>query len=194
MSDEITALRDFGIAVLKRRYGAVEPLSGQGVQRGTRVKFTDEGKPIVCGLKVTGGPRGRISFPYADGTWGALSQVDRVLYVRLSPEHPGQLEAQFHKQQTLLDAFNKNCHAAEAKKFTNLPAWLSADHEDAERFIGSGFGRFALWKELSGTAMPAKTPSTPTTHSFAAAVERAKQNLAAELGLSASAIDITIRA
>jgi hypothetical protein len=193
---EKATMRDFGRAVLERRYGELEPLrGGQGVPHGTRLRYVEDGKAVKCVIKVVEHPAGRISFPYADGTWGALSEVDRVLYVRKLPGgQPGQFEAQMHRQKVLLEAFNKNRKAAEAEGFTNLPAWLSADPGSAKRNTGSGFGRFAVWTEVSGASAPESRPVVAAApSSFAAVIEKARNNLAADLGISAARIDINIR-
>jgi hypothetical protein len=193
MVREKVAMRDFGRAALERRYGELEPVRGQGVPRGTRFRYVENGKTVICAIKIAENPAGKISFPYADGTWGALSEVDRVLYVRKPPGTPGQFEAQMHQQKVLLDAFNKNRKVAEAEGFTNLPAWLSADPAKPKRNTGSGFGRFAVWTEMSGTPPESRLVSTMAPSPFASAIEKAKNGLAAELGINAGKIDITIR-
>ena len=142
MSQEVTELREFALAVLKRRYGSVNLMKGQGVQAGTRVEFEDGGARMSCAVKAATGASARIHFPYHAGEWGTLSQVDRVLCVRNLPGANGEFEARMYRRETLVDAFNENRRAAEAGGFTNLPAWLSADKENEPRFAGSGFARF----------------------------------------------------
>jgi hypothetical protein len=96
---------------------------------------------------------------------------------------------------------DKNRKGGEAEGFTNLPAWLSPDLETEKRAAGSGFGRFAVWTEVSGAtpksepiaAPESETVATIAPSSFASAIERARNGLAAELGISAAVIDIVFR-
>jgi hypothetical protein len=194
MTTDIQAMREFGRAALERHYGELTSMSGQGVPRGTRFRYVENGKTVTCVIKISAHPAGKISFPYTDGTWGVLSEVDRVLYVRRSPEQPGQFEAQLHRQKVLLDAFNQNRKVAEAGGFTNMQAWLSAEPAKAKRNIGSGFGRFAIWTEVSGSLAPKVLRIIDIGPSFfSTAIEKAKNDLATELGINAGRIEITIR-
>lgn len=194
MVSEKIAMRDFGRAVLERRCGELEEVRGQGIPRGTRFRYAEKGKTVVCVIKIAENPAGKISFPYGDGTWGALSEVDRVLYIRKLPGQPGQFEAQMHQQKVLLNAFNENRKVAEAEEFTNLPAWLSPDPVTTRRNVGSGFGKLAIWIEECGTSAPERRPVVAAAPpSVASLIEKAKNNLAADLGISAARIDINIR-
>lgn len=201
MGNEITSLREFGRQVLERRFGQLEEVRGQGIQRGTRFRFKQNGKTVSCAIKAAAHGAGRIHFSYQNGSWDTLSEVDRVLYVRRSPVRPEQVEAQFHDQKTLLDAFNANRRAAEAQGFTNLPAWLSADSEGRKRHVGSGFGNSAIWRESSGAgdSEPDSTLTDPKpiisgpNQTFAVAVAKAKSSLAVDLGISTNRIEIVIR-
>src|ERR1035437_8429586 len=145
--DFVRVLRGAGQVTLRDRYGHLEPISGQGVQRGTRFKIIENGKTLTCAIKVAaGGNIHRIHFPRSGGEWSTLKDVDRVLYIRRRPSHPDQYEAQMYSQKVLLDAFDKNHKHSVAAGIAHLPVWLSPDLEDGDRFVGSGFGDKALWR------------------------------------------------
>jgi hypothetical protein len=198
MASDVKALRKFALDVLERRFGRLEELRAQGVQPGTRVRFYEDRKSIICAIKVAPGGHSRIHFPYDQGRWKTLSEVDRVLFVRPSIERFGQLEAHMYTADTLVEAFNRNRIAAEEGLFsTNLPAWLSPDHENQPRFIGSGYGAYALWKEFSageiaGTKVLAQTGVT-NDPSPLEQIERAKTDLARQLGKKADDIQIIVK-
>lgn len=195
MADRIKDMRDFAAAILTRRYGSLEAVTGQGIQHGARVKFMENGKKVICAIKGSENRMGRIHFPYKDGTWGSLSEVDRILCVREKKGQMGEFEAQMFTKETLIDAFNENRRAAEANDFTNLPAWLSPDLEEAERFAGSGFGKHAVWTESSSLVASTitKTLQDVSEYPIGRIIAKAKESLARELGVAASAVEITIR-
>ncbi len=192
MISGIRALRDFGLSVLKERYGKVELIREQGVQSGARVRFYEDGKRVQCAIKVAENQAGRIHFVYDNGQWVTLSEVDRILYVRRSPERPGQFEVQMHSKETLIKAFNQNRRAAEKGGFTNLPAWLSPDLETAPRFTGSGFGGDALWRAVSSEEEQEVSDDEPRI-SVVDEIERAKVGLAGRLGIDVDEIEIVLR-
>lgn len=196
-------LRDAALDVLRRRYGEVRPVTGQGIQAGTRVTFQEGTEQLVCAIKVTTG--GRISFARKGTSWGTLPQVDRVLYVRSTVGDPSRYEAQMFTRETLLAAFDQNREHAVKAGIAKLPTWLSADHEAGDRFVGSGFGEHALWKEAGELSAIAdisrcKTSESKLTGGSAAStarkltIEEAKCGLAASLGISPDKIEIVIRA
>lgn len=205
MGEEVAVLRELALSELERRYGRVTDVRGQGLQRGSRVEFVENGKTVTCTLKVAASGHGRISFPYEGGSWGALSQVERVLYVRPSDERLGKVEIQMHSAQTIMDAFNSNRRAAEKGEFSiKLPVWLSADRESGARCVGSGFGAHALWKAfLHQGAKPisipatidARAPNNATSNigpSITEIIEQAKAELARRLGKNKNEIHIRI--
>jgi hypothetical protein len=193
------ALRRAALEVLRKRFQSISPVTGQGVQAGTRVSFTKGGETFICAVKVT--TRGRIHFARQGAGWATLPHVDRVLYVRLRPGDPPHFEAQMHARETLVAAFEANCQHAEGLGLPHRPAWLNADLEAGDRFVGSGFGKQALWVEVGPLLIQgaAGTPSEDERASSPAAPRRltiaeAKEGLAATLGISPDAIEIIIRA
>jgi hypothetical protein len=207
----IKSMRNFANAILTRRYGKIGAITGWGRQPGTRVKFTDDGKELICAVKVVSQTHGRISFAYKSGTWGALSESDRVLYIRQLGS--GEFEAQMHAQSTILAAFIGNRKAAEANDSAAQLPWLSPEQEKGDRYLGSGFGKDALWTEFSGKPAstiptPKSTPpigmgelepdldddlALPALPAVAAAIAKAKATIAAELGVRVTAIAINVR-
>jgi hypothetical protein len=193
------ALRKAGLAVLRKRFQNISPVTSQGVQEGTRLSFTKGGDTFICAVKVT--TRGRIHFARQGAGWATLSHVDRVLYVRLRPGDPPHFEAQMHACETLVAAFEANRQHAETLGLPHRPAWLNADPEAGDRFVGSGFGKQALWVEVGPLLVQGATsaPSDDVRASSPAAprkltIAEAKEGLAATLGISPDAIEIIIRA
>jgi hypothetical protein len=194
----VEMLREKAEKILADRCGPVASVSGQGVQRGTRFSIHEDGKLLVCAVKVAGGDDiHRIHFPRNPrGAWTTLEEVDRVLYVRRRPGHKDQFEAQMHSKDVLLRAFDKNHAHALTKAIDHLPAWLSPDAETGDRFVGSGFGADALWKcfgpidsseATAPTSEPKKTDAQPLT------LQEAKNGLAAYFNVPLEAIEIIIR-
>lgn len=196
MSDEakiVVALREIGRRVLEERFGALEPVSGQGIQGGTRFQLSDDGRIKTCAVKVVTKDHGRIHFPRAqDGGWVTLRDADLVLYVRRLPGRADQYEAQMYAQADLLDAFDRNWAHAGTAGIAHLPAWLSPEQENGDRFVGSGYGDKAMWK-VSG---PLKGESTSKGQEEVQplTIQQAKRGIAAYLKISPEAIEITIRA
>ena len=162
---------------------------GAGCSVGSASAIYEDGKRVQCAIKVAENQAGRIHFVYDNGQWVTLSEVDRILYVRRSPERPGQFEVQMHSKETLIKAFNQNRRAAEKGGFTNLPAWLSPDLETAPRFTGSGFGGDALWRAVSSEEEQEVSDDEPRI-SVVDEIERAKVGLAGRLGIDVDEIEI----
>jgi hypothetical protein len=188
----IRKLQEFGRRELARRFGVLSPLSGQGIQKGTRFQFKEaDGSSVICVIKVAAGDEiNRIHFPHVDGVWSTLKDVDRVLYVRQSRSQKGEFEAQMYAQADLLAAFNQNYDHARKIGAKHLPAWLSPEPEPGDRFVGSGFGSKALWTHTGSFQSEEVAPAAkvqPLT------IQEAKRGLAAALGISPEAIEIIIR-
>jgi hypothetical protein len=194
--DMIRRLQEFGREVLQKRRGPLVPISGQGIQRGTRFQIKEDGKSLTCTIKVAAGEEiHRIHFPYLDGEWSTLKDVDRILYVRQSLTVPGKFEAQMFPQSVLLAAFNQNYEHALKAGIKHLPAWLSPEFEAGDRFVGSGFGEKALWTAVGPLDAPkdASPTETKALKVMPLTIQEAKQGIAAALGISAEAIEIIIR-
>jgi hypothetical protein len=183
-------LIQFGHTALERHYGSFTPLRGKGIRKGKRVAIRDGGKELICAIKLSTG--GRIHFPREGDRWKTLSEVDRVLYLRPMPGAPGEVEAHMYTQDALLERFEENYAAALARGEPHLPIWLSADFEEGERFIGSGFGKLALWREMS--AADSKTKQTSLAPQTGTLIQDAKTALARALGIKPENIQILIRA
>jgi hypothetical protein len=193
----VAVLREAGQALLQARYGKIDPVSGQGIQRGTRFKIIENGKPVTCAIKVAAGSDiHRIHFPRAGDEWSTLKDVDRVLYLRRSRSKNDEYEAQMYSQEVLLSAFNKNYEHAVKRGIGHLPAWLSPEAEEGDRFVGSGFGGKALWKStgvLKSGIAGISTEVSLDTEIRPLTIQQAKRGLAASLGIAPEAIEIIIR-
>jgi hypothetical protein len=195
----VKVLRGVGRQLLADRYGELEPISGQGVQSGIRFAISEGGERLICAIKVAAGEDvHRIHFPRnaSDGTWSTLKDVDRVLYLRRRPDRRDKYEAQMHSQAVLLEAFDKNYAHTASVGMGHLPAWLSPDVEEGDRFVGSGYGTKALWKATgrlhdSDGVKPA-VATAPEVRPLT--IQEAKDGIAASLGIAPEAIEIIIRA
>lgn len=184
--------------MLRTRYGEIRTVSGQGIAKGQRVEFQVGGKPVRCVIKTSSG--GRISFGRReDGSWSGLSESDRVVVVGPTKLDGDDLMVSEFEQQVLMKAFEANLAAQKKAGMENVPSWLAPFREEDRgvRGTGDGFGEKALWHEpLAGKAEPAaKSESTPTNAPVRSlTLAEAKEGLARTFGVSADAIEITIRA
>lgn len=173
--------------ILEAKGYAVEAVgSGSGVPRTARLKLTSpEGATHRCVVKVTSS--GRISFPYRDGKWTPLHQMDFVAYAHAQAD--GKLRVQFFRREVLEGAFNVLREVLAAKGKEHIPHWLAPFHEDGERFTGSGFGDKADWTiDIDPEALAVSPPSV----SLSEAIDQAKEIIAQALGRSAHEIDLTV--
>jgi hypothetical protein len=183
--------------VLRRRYGHIEFLGGQGVSKGQRVSFDDSGQRVRCVIKTSNG--GRISFKRRDdGSWSGLSDTDRVVIVGPTTLHGEDQLVRMFDQKVLLDAFEANHIAQEKAGMGHLPSWLAPFHEDyrTRRGVGDGFGEKAIWIEpLNGTSPASGLKAVTTSEESARAltIAEAKLGLAKTFGVDVDAVEITIR-
>lgn len=162
--------------------------------KSSRIVMTHETSPeLSCLIKVTS--TGRISFTYdvANNRWFHLSDTDHMLYAHIRED--GLLRLQMFKRSVIETAFSKLHVALESRGKAHIPHWLSPIREEGYRFEGSGFGADADWTIESdldgGPNIDAATPTfSPKNRS--AAVQEAKEIIAAALGLSVSDIELTI--
>ena len=182
---------------LRSRYGACEIVSGQGIAKGQRVEFEDNGKRVRCVIKTSSG--GRISFGRRpDDTWSGLSECDRVVVVAPNSINGDDLTVSMFDRRVLLDAFEANLAAQKKAGMEKLPCWIAPFHEDDRgvRGTGDGFGGKAIWSEpLSAISTPMTKQLAPV-HSDSAqglTLAEAKEVLARTFGVSPDAIEIIIR-
>jgi hypothetical protein len=180
---------------LRKRYGEVRTLSGQGIAQGQRVEFMVGGKPARAVIKTSEG--GRISFGRReDGSWSGLSESDRVVVVAPTSLDGDDLMVSEYEQEVLMKAFEANLAAQKKAGMEKVPSWIAPFHEESRgvRGIGDGFGEKALWHEtLEAKAEPAANiPANAPMRGLTLA--EAKEGLARTFGVSVDAIEITIRA
>jgi hypothetical protein len=184
-------------AKLRARYGECRFLSGQGIAKGQRVEFDDNGKQVRCVIKTSSG--GRISFAHRpDGTWSGLSECDRVVVVAPTSFEGDNIAVSMFDQQVLRDAFEANLAAQKTAGMDNVPCWIAPFHEmdRGVRGTGDGFGDKALWTEPMSETQPSATkpdnsPRAGPVHGLTLA--EAKEGLARTFGVRPDQIEITIR-
>ena len=182
--------------ILRRRYGKLTLLSGQGIARGERVEFTMGGKPVCCVIKTSTG--GRISFGRRDdGTWSGLDDADVIVIVA-----PRALDEDVHfvsmfDRDTMKEVFDLNQAAQVKADMGKLPNWIAPFHEKGRgpRGTGDGFGARAKWTE---PLTPAREPTRPSEDDRkqpvrSLTIAEAKEGLAKAFGVPVDAVEITIR-
>jgi hypothetical protein len=182
--------------ILRRRYGQLTLLTGQGITKGERVEFQLEGKSVRCVIKTSTG--GRISFGKRDGKWSGLDDSDFVVMVAPTALHQDDHEVSMFDQQTMREVFDRNQAAQETAGMGELPNWIAPFHEEGRgpRGVADGFADRALWTEPLSTqlAAPVNAPQAPQTQTVRAlTIVEAKLGLAKTYSVSPEAIEISIR-
>jgi hypothetical protein len=189
-------------AILARRYGELEQVRGQGITRGQRVVFHENGKRMRCLIKTSSG--GRISFGRRDdGSWSGLSETDRVVVVGPSkPDNQESVVVSMFSQKNLMKIFEAN-YAATKKaglvdpKGVVLPSWIAPFHEEGRgaRGVGDGFGDEALWSEPLSPSFAAASAGEISREDEvrALSIAEAKMGLAKTFQVSPDAVEIIIR-
>jgi hypothetical protein len=133
--------------ILRRRYGDLSSIAGQGILTGERVEFVLDGKRVRCVIKTSTG--GRISFGRRDEKWSGLDDSDFVVIVAPTAFHSDDHMVSMFDQQTMKAVFDANQAAQEKGGMGALPNWIAPFHERGRgrRGVGGGFGDKALWSE-----------------------------------------------
>ena len=169
--------------ILRRRWGELGLISGQGIATGERVEFLAEGKRVRCTIKTSSG--GRVSFWRRDGKWSGLHDSDFVVIVAPTA-FDADLVVSMFDHHTVKQAFDANQAAQEKAGMGDVPNWIAPFHEEGRgvRGIGDGFDKKALWSE----------PLRPTNRPKSLTIQEAKQQLSESLGVPVEAIEIVISA
>jgi len=179
--------------ILRRRYGELTLISGQGIARGERVGFTLDGKQVRGVIKTSTG--GRISFGRLEkGKWSGLEDSDFVIIVAPTGFHSDDHMVSMFDRDTMREVFDANQAAQKNAGMGDLPNWVAPFHEEGRgaRGIGDGFGLRALWTEplspAPSSAFPAaRRPKRGLT------IPEAKKQLAESLEVPVEAIEIIVR-
>ncbi len=193
--DEKTA-REAAVRVLEAKGFRVRDISsGQGVPRFSRLEIAKEGRKRTCLVKCTTG--GRISFTRDDdGTYRVLRDADYVLHVQRVSNDPNVVAITMFNATDVVAAFEENHESLEARGMSHIPSWVNPEFEEGWRLKGSGFGKKALWSELSPlnpsiTSAREEIPAAETAESWT--IAEAKLRLARSFGVPPESIEITIR-
>jgi hypothetical protein len=178
--------------ILRRRYGTLTLLSGQGIARGERVAFMIDGKRFRCVIKTSTG--GRISFGHRDNKWSGLDDSDVVVIVApRAPDEDAHYVSMFDRD-TMKEVFELNQAAQVKAGMGDLPNWIAPFHEEGRglRGTGDGFGIRANWTEpLNPTSAPPEEARKQSVRGLT--IAEAKAGLAKAFGVPADAVEITIR-
>jgi hypothetical protein len=180
--------------ILRRRYGELTLISGQGIARGERVQFTLDGKQMRGVIKTSTG--GRISFGrLGEGKWSGLENSDFVIIVAPTGFHTDDHVVSMFDRDTMREVFDANQAAQKKAGMGDLPNWIAPFHEEGRgpRGVGDGFGPRALWTDpLSAT--PSTDSPTPSRRKRPLTIQEAKKQLAESLEVPVEAIEIIVRA
>jgi hypothetical protein len=181
--------------ILRRRYGVLDLLSGQGIAKGERVKFMMDGKKVRCVIKTSTG--GRISFGRPNGKWSGLDDSDAVVIVAPRTSNEDVHYVSMFDQSTLKEVFDLNQAAQMKAGMGDLPNWIAPFHEEGRgpRGTGDGFGPRAKWTEpLNAASEPRRAPGRGRKGPVdSLTIAEAKAGLAKTFGVSPDAVEITIR-
>ena len=183
-------------------YEVIDLSAGSGVPKLSRIQIERGTEKLTCAVKTTTG--GRISFTRnADGTYKVLSEVDRVIHVTPLADDEAMVRVSMFDSARVLTAFEQNHAALNADGKGHLPAWLNPDHEPGPRFVGSGYGKDALWSEVvpvsTGPADHAGQPSTtegsalPGSETTSGIMDRIKMMLSQHMGVRPDQLEIDVR-
>lgn len=148
--DYLAATRAF-----EERGWSVEDVSkGSGIPKFSRLKLTaEDGSKQTCVVKWSTG--GRISFTRnGDGEYDVLKDFDLVAHVTPMADDPENVRVTLFERSVVEQAFEENYRELERRGQTHLPQWLNPEAEDGWRFVGSGYGRAAMWSDVVSTADP----------------------------------------
>jgi hypothetical protein len=189
----------------EKGYRVLDTTSGSGVPKLSRLEIDNDKERLACAVKITTTSHGRISFTRNDdGTYKVLSGSDRVIYARPVDDDGSRLLVMMYDGETIRRAFDENFRARQGTDQENLPMWLSPDQEPGTRFIGSGFGREALWSETTPLEKPnggAAAAAHPTSSlpaeegqpAPAGIMEQVKTMLSAHMGVRPDQVEIDVR-
>ena len=187
----------------KKGYRVRDTSSGSGVPKLSRLEIDNGRERLACAVKITTTSHGRISFTRNDdGAYKVLSDSDRVVYARPVADDGSRLLVMMYDGETIRRAFDENFKARQGTDQEDLPMWLSPNHEPGTRFIGSGFGKEALWSETTPLENPGVGAETHPTSSLpaeegqpapAGIMEQVKTMLSAHMGVRPDQLEIDVR-
>ena len=192
---ENRSLRQVGLRSLEAKgFEVANAATGSGTPPYSRLRASRGNERYVVVVKAVTKPAGRIHFTPENGRWKALEGATHVLHVWDRPADPGRVRLRLFEVGTVLAAFEKN-HAAKVEHGQgNLPCWVSPEFEEGWRHTGSGFGRDALWDEITPldrdnpqSSMLTPPPSGPGF------LEQVRAMVAAHMGVAPERIEVEVR-
>jgi hypothetical protein len=171
---------------------------GQGRPRLSVVELKKKGSRQLCSIKVADkSVNGRISYPFQDGKFTVLCDVDLVLHVH--PTMDGSIHATMFSKASVLAAFEKGRKALVDAGKEHLPVWVSPVPESGWRQVGSGFGQHALWEKTVPPGGPVSIATSDakgdslSTGIRPLSIAEAKVAVAAKYDVSPDNVEIIVR-
>lgn len=195
------ALRQAVVRLLSEKgYRVKSVAEGSGSPEFSRIEALRGTERLICAVKVTTRPHGRISFTRnPDESWKVLDDVDHVIHAWQRPTDPNNVAISVYEAKVVREAFETNFLAKSQIGMGHTPCWVSPLLEGAPRFRGAGFGKWAIWTqnvpllavtEPIGVA-PVKPPEAeqPTI----GIMDRIKQMLSEHMGVRPELIEVDVR-
>lgn len=171
--------------------------SGSGVPKLSRLELKKGPEFLKCAVKTTA--KGRISFARDDeGHFKVLDGFDLVLHVQPVIDETGvtAICLSLFSKERVLEAFEQNYAALQEDENSHLPSWLSPTYEEGRRFIGSGFGKDALWSEIvaiSDISGGLKNGSSEDDGEELGVMDHIKAMLSDHLGVRPDQVEVDVR-
>jgi hypothetical protein len=190
-------LRECGRVALEQRGFRVEPIKGPGILPGARLwtVLGDEKRRVAVRTSLD---REVGLTRHPDGGWRTIPNVDEVIVVVPSAEHPGAAEVLSFDPDVLVSVFDATLAAREKQNADfspKAPIFVALDRSEREdpADIASGLKARAQWQTLvplSAVPLPCKASEPASTEGF---IDRVKREFAQLNGVDVSKVVVEFR-
>ncbi|WP_144296017.1 hypothetical protein [Ancylobacter novellus] len=205
MEIEVRSEREIRLTVVRlladKGYKVESIAEGSGSPEFSQIVATRGAERLLCAIKITTQPHGRISFTRAPtGRWKVLDNVNYVIHAWQKPSSRDQVCVSMFEKEIIREAFELNFAAKRQHAMEQIPSWIGPIYEPAWRFTGSGFGDKAIWTERvslspQGSQSNQKADDAPTSSEEPGLgiMDRIKQMLSEHMGVRPELIEIDVR-
>jgi hypothetical protein len=183
-------LRRCGQRVLASRGYATQPIRGEGIIPGTRLKAAKGSRTSTVAVR-TSFKRVLGFLRQPDGRWQTISTVDEVLVVTRAHEDEMAADVMCFKSAVLLPLFEKAAQERRKDHYTH-PLFLPLDDTNAANGVIAGLQSKAAWqsKVLIGESTTQGITALITHTGF---VERVKREFAELAGVDVDRVIVDFR-